>query len=134
MPELVPVWERLVELAGGDEVTAEAADAVEPSRASCPAVHRPRSVLLSPPTAPAALRCSSATTTTAWTCSERVVYSSAFTGRRVLGMGDCLWGLLDGMNDAGLAVSLAFGGRPGSGPGFGIPLVVRYLLEVATSH
>jgi predicted choloylglycine hydrolase len=62
-----------------------------------------------------------------------VVYSSAFTGRRVLGTGDCLWGLVDGMNDAGLAVSLAFGGRPGSSPGFGIPLVVRYLLEVAAS-
>jgi predicted choloylglycine hydrolase len=30
-------------------------------------------------------------------------------------------------------VSLAFGGRPGSSPGFGIPLVVRYLLEVAAS-
>jgi predicted choloylglycine hydrolase len=28
---------------------------------------------------------------------------------------------------------LAFGGRPGSGPGFGIPLLVRYLLEVAAS-
>jgi predicted choloylglycine hydrolase len=47
---------------------------------------------------------------------ERVVYSSAFTGRRVLGTSDCLWGLLDGMNDAGLGVSLAFGGRPGSSP------------------
>jgi len=50
-----------------------------------------------------------------------------------LARGICLWGLLDGMNDVGLAVSLAFGGRPGSSPGFGIPLVVRYLLEVATS-
>jgi predicted choloylglycine hydrolase len=62
---------------------------------------------------------------------ERVVYSRAFTGRRVLGMGDCLWGLLDGMNDRGLAVSLAFGGHGDTGKGFGIPLVVRYLLEVA---
>jgi predicted choloylglycine hydrolase len=48
-------------------------------------------------------------------------------------MADCLWGLLDGVNDAGLAVSLTFGGRRGAGEGFGIPLVVRYLLEVATS-
>ena len=62
---------------------------------------------------------------------EWVSYSSAFTGRRVVGTGDCLWGLLDGMNDAGLVVSLTFGGRPGSQPGFGIPIVVRYLLEVA---
>jgi len=62
---------------------------------------------------------------------ERVVYSSAFTGRRVIGTSDCLWGLVDGMNDAGLVISLTFGGRRGTGAGFGIPLVVRYLLEVA---
>ena len=46
-----------------------------------------------------------------------------------IGMLDCLWGLLDGVNDAGLAISLAFGGRPQVGEGFGIPLVIRYLLE-----
>jgi predicted choloylglycine hydrolase len=33
------------------------------------------------------------------------------------------------MNDRGLAVSLTFGGIPGTGRGFAIPLVVRYLLE-----
>jgi predicted choloylglycine hydrolase len=44
-------------------------------------------------------------------------------------MSDCLWGLLDGMNDAGLAMSLTFGGRPDVGDGFAIPLVVRYVLE-----
>jgi predicted choloylglycine hydrolase len=37
------------------------------------------------------------------------------------------------MNDAGLAVSLAFGGRPTTGTGFGIPLVLRYVLEVCDS-
>jgi predicted choloylglycine hydrolase len=37
------------------------------------------------------------------------------------------------MNEAGLTMSLAFGGRPGSGRGFAIPLVLRYLLEVCTS-
>ena len=44
-------------------------------------------------------------------------------------MSDCLWGLLDGVNDAGLAVALAWGGRHARGAGFGITLVVRYLLE-----
>jgi predicted choloylglycine hydrolase len=44
-------------------------------------------------------------------------------------MSDCLWGLLDGMNDRGLAISLTFGGRPDVGDGFAIPLVVRYVLE-----
>jgi predicted choloylglycine hydrolase len=64
---------------------------------------------------------------------EAVVARTAFTGRRVLGMLDCLWGLLDGMNDAGLAVSLTFGGRPQVGQGFGIPLVIRYVLEVCAT-
>jgi predicted choloylglycine hydrolase len=34
------------------------------------------------------------------------------------------------MNAAGLAISLAFGGRPAVGPGFGVPLILRYALEV----
>jgi predicted choloylglycine hydrolase len=64
---------------------------------------------------------------------EGVLRSSAFTGRRVLGMSDCLWGLVDGMSDVGVVASLTFGGRRGAGEGFGIPLVMRYVLEVATS-
>ena len=62
---------------------------------------------------------------------DAVVARTAYTGhRRVLGTLDCLWGLLDGINDAGLAVSLTFGGRPQVGEGFGIPLVIRYVLKV----
>jgi len=37
------------------------------------------------------------------------------------------------MNDDGLVVSFTYGGRPGSGRGFGISLVVRYLLEVCAT-
>ena len=123
MPELLPTWHRLIELTGGDELAARMLSQWDPPRflpgCSQAVVTEPAPVLLrnydySPD------------------LFERIVYSSAFTGRRVLGTSDCLWGLLDGMNDAGLAVSLAFGGRPGSAPGFGIPLVLRYLLEVAT--
>lgn len=51
----------------------------------------------------------------------------------VIGMSDCTWGLLDGMNADGLTASLAFGGRKISGVGFGIPLVIRYLLETAST-
>jgi predicted choloylglycine hydrolase len=51
----------------------------------------------------------------------------------VIGTSDCLWGLLDGMNAAGLAISLAFGGDRASADGFAIPLVVRYLLEVCST-
>src|SRR6202167_6482238 len=60
---------------------------------------------------------------------DAVVARTAYAGRRVLGMLDCLWGLLDGVNDAGLAVSLTLGGRPQVGEGFGIPLVIRYVLQ-----
>ena len=61
---------------------------------------------------------------------EGVIASTNYSGqRRVIGTSDMLWGLLDGMNEDGLAVSLTYGGRPGRGEGFGIPLVLRYLLE-----
>jgi predicted choloylglycine hydrolase len=132
MPELVPVWERLVELAGGDDVTARLLTLWNPPRflPGCSQATLGAAVAANGASrAPLLIR----NYDYGLDLFERVVYSSAFTGRRVLGMGDCLWGLLDGMNDTGLAVSLAFGGRPGSGSGFGIPLVVRYLLEVATS-
>jgi predicted choloylglycine hydrolase len=59
---------------------------------------------------------------------ERVIFSTHFL-RPVIGMSEGLWGLLDGMNDAGLAVSLTFGGRFVHGPGFSIVIVLRYLLE-----
>ena len=48
-------------------------------------------------------------------------------------MADCLWGLLDGMNEDGLSVSLTFGGRRVLGDGFGIPIVLRYLLETCAT-
>lgn len=51
----------------------------------------------------------------------------------VIGTGDCLWGLLDGTNASGLAVSLTFGGERRCAEGFGIPLVVRLLLETCST-
>lgn len=120
MPEIVPVYERLVELAGGSDLAARMLS-----------VYRPPPYLAA---------CSQAV----WTrghpvlvrnydyapCRlEGVILSSRLLGARVIGMSDCLWGLLDGMNEHGLAVSLTFGGRRVQGDGFGIPLVVRYLLE-----
>ncbi|NYV76186.1 C45 family autoproteolytic acyltransferase/hydolase [Streptomyces sp. UH6] len=60
--------------------------------------------------------------------TEGTVVHSHFL-RPVVGMQEAGWGLLDGMNDAGLAVSLTFGGRYVHGPGFAVPLVLRHLLE-----
>ncbi len=56
-----------------------------------------------------------------------------WSGRTVLGMADCGWGLMDGMNEDGLAIAISFGGRRAVGHGFGIGLVVRYLLQVCTT-
>jgi predicted choloylglycine hydrolase len=42
---------------------------------------------------------------------------------------EAIAGAADGVNASGLAVSLAFGGRKVKGTGFGVPLIVRYLLE-----
>ncbi|CAM5255813.1 hypothetical protein SGRIM128S_01923 [Streptomyces griseomycini] len=63
---------------------------------------------------------------------EGTIGSSHFL-RPVVGMQDAAWGLLDGMNDAGLAVSLTFGGRFVHGPGFAVLVVLRYLLETCTT-
>ena len=120
MPELVPAWERLTAMIPGDP---EAAAAL---------------ALWNPP--PFLTGCSQAAVLAGgpalirnydwdYRLLDGAVGRTEYAGRRVLGMLDCLWGLLDGVNDAGLAVSLTFGGRPEVGAGFGIPLVIRYVLE-----
>jgi predicted choloylglycine hydrolase len=121
MPELVPTYERLAELAG-DELAATMLTLWNPPK-FLPGCSQ---AVLSGPT-PMLVRNYDYSPE----LFERVVYSTRFDRRRVIGTSDCLWGLLDGMNDSGLVVSLAFGGRPGSGPGFAVPLVLRYLLETA---
>ena len=122
MPELAPTFERLVDLAGGDPLAARFLSMYRPpgfvvgcSQAAFAGDGGP--VLVRNYDYPASR-------------VEGIVYRTSWTGRRVIGMSDCLWGLLDGVNDAGLAASLTFGGRPAVGDGFGIPLVIRYLLEV----
>lgn len=61
---------------------------------------------------------------------EGLIWKTGWLGREVLGASDSLWGLLDGVNDAGLCLSLSFGGRRVVGDGFGIPLILRYALQV----
>jgi len=64
---------------------------------------------------------------------EGTILMSSWNGVKTIVQSDCLWGVLDGMNEHGLAVSLAFGGRRAVGEGFGIPLVLRYVLEFCGS-
>lgn len=120
MPELVPMWEHLVELAEGDEQLGRMLSLYRPT--------------------PFLAGCSQA----AWTrdrpmlvrnydyhpnASEGTFLLTAWSSVRVIGSSDCLWGLLDGMNDYGLVAALSFGGSREVGDGFGIPLILRYILE-----
>lgn len=126
MPELVPTWERLVELAGGGDVESRFLSlwCPPPYIAGCsqgiwldPHGYEEPMLLRNYDFAPVLL--------------EGNWMSTCWLGQRVLAMSDCLWGALDGLNEAGLSVSLSFGGRTVSGKGFGVPLVVRYILETA---
>ncbi|MGB5444636.1 MAG: C45 family peptidase [Psychromonas sp.] len=60
---------------------------------------------------------------------EGTIMHSQWLGKSVIAMSDCVWGALDGINDSGLAVSIAYGGRFVQGDGFGITIVLRYVLE-----
>ena len=126
MPELVPTWEKLVDLAGGGDVESRFLSlwCPPPYIAGCsqaiwidPHGHDEPALLRNYDFAPGLLEGS-------WLATR-------WSGQRVAALGDCLWGALDGLNEAGLAASLSFGGRTVSGTGFGIPLVLRYVLEVA---
>lgn len=64
--------------------------------------------------------------------NELTVLRTAWRGKRVIGMVDGLSGLSDGVNENGLAASLSFGGRLVVGRGFGVPMILRYILEVCT--
>ncbi|MDX1604896.1 MAG: C45 family peptidase [Candidatus Competibacterales bacterium] len=123
MPELLPIYDRLVELAGGGDLAARFLSLYCPppylsgcSQAVWPG---PDSLLVRNYDYHPHLL-------------EAVILRSAWQ-RPVLATSDCLWGALDGINDAGLAVSLTFGGRRVVGDGFGVPLILRYILEFCTT-
>ena len=122
MPELLPIWERLSELTKEDPLAARM---LAMWRLPAFAVGCAQTVL--PGERPVLVR----NYDYDQALFEGVIASTNYSGqRRVIGTSDMLWGLLDGMNEDGLAVSLTYGGRPGRGSeGFGIPLVLRYLLE-----
>ena len=64
---------------------------------------------------------------------DAIVLKTKWQGRGVIGTSDGLWGLVDGMNDAGLTASLTFGGRREVGVGFGVPLILRYILQTCAT-
>lgn len=65
--------------------------------------------------------------------SDGIVLHANWGDTATLCMTDCIWGALDGVNQHGLCVALAFGGRNVSGDGFAAPLLVRYALQTCTT-
>jgi predicted choloylglycine hydrolase len=120
MPQLVPLWHELTELAGGGDQMARALSLWRPSPyltgCSQAVWQRGESFLLrNYDYHPDAF--------------EAIALRSRWQGTGVLGMLDCLWGVLDGINEHGLCVALAFAGSRTVGRGFGIPLLLRYVLQ-----
>jgi predicted choloylglycine hydrolase len=124
MPELVAPWERLVHLAGDDPLAAHFLSFWMPPRylSAC------SQAVIADADGPALVRNYDLDPA----LNEATFYHSAWLGRDVAGMMEGIAGLADGINAAGLAVSLAFGGRPAVGRGFGVPMLVRYVLETCT--
>jgi predicted choloylglycine hydrolase len=124
MPELLSDYDAFVEAVGGGDLEARFLShwCPPPLVAACSIaiIGGPRPMLIRNYDYPPSL-CDALALRTHW------------SGRSVLGMSDCGWGLMDGINDAGLSVAIAFGGRRAVGEGFGIGLVVRYLLQLATT-
>ncbi len=121
MPELVATYDRLVVVAGGSDRAARFLSTWCPPTylggCSLAAVANKKDVRLvrnydlSPE------------------LNEGLLLRSTWSGRAVMGMVEFLWGLSDGINDAGLSIALAYGGRSETGEGFGVTTIVRYVLE-----
>jgi predicted choloylglycine hydrolase len=124
MPELVPIHQELCYLVGADEVAATFLTGFAP-----PAYYS---------------ACSQAVSTLGNISLirnydyhldrfEANMMLTAWNGKRVIANTDSLMGVLDGMNEDGLAISLTFGGRQVVGYGFGIPFILRYILEFCST-
>ena len=119
MPEMLPTYKKLCELAGNDLVAHRFLTGWQPPAyitgcSQAVAVDEPQLVRnydYHPH------------------LSEGTLFNSAWNGKHVIAIGDCLMGVVDGMNSDGLVASLTFGGRKVVGKGFGIPFILRYVLE-----
>lgn len=125
MPELVPVHRRLCTLAGGSDRAARFLSTWCPppylggcsiaALADVGVVRLVRNYDLAPD------------------LNEGLLLRTAWTGMPVMGMVEFLSGLSDGINAAGLAGALAFGGRRQVAPGFGVTTILRYVLETCAT-
>lgn len=125
MPELIPAFESLLARFGGGRDIERFLALFDPPRV----VRACSQAVFNAESGPVLLR----TYDHHPALFDAVLLESNWTGMRTLAMGDCIWGALDGINERGLAVALAFGGRNSIGPGFAAPLIVRYLLETCAT-
>lgn len=120
MPEILGLYDQLAELAGGEDAQARFLSfwCPPPYLSGC-------SQAIWPGDTPLLVRNYDYSPH----AFDALVLATDWQGRRVIGSSDGMFGLVDGMNDAGLAVSLTFGGRREVGRGFGVPLILRYVLQ-----
>lgn len=120
MPKMLPTYNRLCKLVGDDELAHKFLTGFQP------------------PAYVAACAQAVSTTDTVQLVRnydycpdllEGAFMLTKWNKKKVMGINDCLIGLVDGMNDDGLAISLTFGGRKEVGYGFGISFILRYVLE-----
>ncbi|MPR36119.1 C45 family autoproteolytic acyltransferase/hydolase [Salmonirosea aquatica] len=123
MPEMMPTYERMCELAGHDPIAARFLTGWQPpayiSGCSQVVTQNPPQLVRNYDYHP--------------NLSEGTLLHSAWNGKAVMATGDCLWGVVDGINADGLVASLTFGGRKVVGKGFGIPFILRYVLEFCST-
>jgi predicted choloylglycine hydrolase len=124
MPELIPTYETMVELAGGGDHAARFLAQYCP-----PPLFRGCSQAVYIEDEPVLVRNYDYSPYV----FDGLLMRSHFDQRAVIAMIDCMSGVLDGMNEDGLAVSMSFGGRDEFGMGFGITILLRYILEYATN-
>lgn len=124
MPEMLPTYEKLCKLVNADEVAARFLTGFQPPAyiSACSQavlvdneVQLVRNYDYHPD------------------LFEGTLLLSSWNGKKVMATSDCLIGVVDGMNERGLAISLTFGGRKVVGEGFGIPFILRYVLEFCDS-
>lgn len=120
MPELLPTYEHLCELAGGDDLSARFLSFYCP-----PAYLSGCSQAIWPGDEPMLVR----NYDYAPALCDGLILHTRWNERKVMGMSDGMFGLVDGINDRGLAISLTFGGRTIVGIGFGVPIILRYIME-----
>ncbi len=124
MPEFLPTYERMTELAGGGDFAARFLGQFcpPPFFAACS-----QAILVDDE--PVLIRNYDYSPL----LCDGLIMKTRWQDQSVIAMTDCMSGVLDGTNESGLAISLAFGGRRVVGEGFGVTLVQRYVLENCTN-